>query len=95
MGCSNAYLAAANRAAQLEPTRAGYALLAANLMLQMGRPKDAASVAKYVADRWQGADHDEAIELWNRVPEQERPTWAPVQGSGPDDTKQLEGLRGH
>ena len=64
--------AAANKAAQLQPSRAGYELMLGDLLLQMGRAKDAATIAEYVADRWQGADHDEAVELWNRVPRDQR-----------------------
>jgi Tfp pilus assembly protein PilF len=84
-------LAAATRATQLEPSRAGYYLLAGRLALQDGRFKDAASVAKYVAERWRGPDHDEALELWSKIPEQQRSTEAPKMDSLPADLKEVEG----
>jgi len=60
----------------LEPWRAGYRLLAGNILLQGGQPKVAADYARAVADRWPGSDHDEAVDLWNMVP-------ANMRGGGP------------
>ena len=34
---------------------------------------EAATLARYVAERWYQADHDEAVELWNAVPAAQRP----------------------
>jgi tetratricopeptide (TPR) repeat protein len=48
---SNA-LGLSRRAEQLEPARAGYHLLSGQIMLRMGRGAEAATFAKYVADRW-------------------------------------------
>jgi len=56
-------LSASRKAEQLEPSRAGYHLLSAKILLRMGRTAEAASIAKYVADRWEGADRDEALEV--------------------------------
>lgn len=67
-----AALAASRKAEELEPSRAGYHVLSGYILLRMGRPADAAAFAKYVAERWFGADHDEAIELWNSVPSEQR-----------------------
>lgn len=69
---SNA-LAVSRRAEQLEPMRAGYHILSGQILLLLGRDKDAADFAKFVADRWFGSDHDEAVELWNRIPSDQRP----------------------
>ncbi len=66
-------LAVSRKAEQLEPSRAGYHLLSGKILLKMGRGAEAADFAKYVAERWQGPDHDEAMELWNAVQANERP----------------------
>jgi Tfp pilus assembly protein PilF len=61
-------LASSRKAEQLEPSRAGYHLLSGEILLRMKREKDAAEVARYVAERWHGPDHNEAVALWNRIP---------------------------
>lgn len=68
---SNA-LAVSRRAEQLEPTRAGYHLLSGKIMLRQGRGTQAGEFAKFVVDRWHGPDHNEAVELWNSVPDAQR-----------------------
>ena len=65
-------LAVSRKAEQLEPTRAGYHLLSGKILLRQGKEAQAAEYAKFVADRWIGADHNEALELWNAVPESQR-----------------------
>ena len=60
------------KAEQLEPTRAGYHLQSGQFLLHMGKGADAAVFAKYVADRWPGPDHDEAVELWDAIPADQR-----------------------
>jgi hypothetical protein len=71
-------LALAHTAERIEPGRAGYHLLTGEIMLRTGHPADAAASAAYVANRWGSPDHDEAMELWNRVPAAQRPAEAPV-----------------
>jgi hypothetical protein len=66
-------LGVSRKAEQLEPSRAGYHVLTGQILLRMGKGRDAADFAKYVADRWSGADHNEAVELWNSVPAEQRP----------------------
>lgn len=66
-------LGLSRRAELLEPSRAGYHILSGHIMLQLGRVADAAMFARYVADRWEGADHNEAVELWNAIPEAQKP----------------------
>lgn len=61
------------RAEQLEPSRAEYHLLTGRILQRMGRGADAATFAKFVADRWKGPDRDEAVELWNLIPAKDRP----------------------
>jgi Tfp pilus assembly protein PilF len=63
----------ARKAEQLEPARAGYHLLCGRILQLKGKGAEAASFARYVAARWQGPDHDEALELWNSVPAAQRP----------------------
>jgi tetratricopeptide (TPR) repeat protein len=70
-------LALSQTAEKLEPSRAGYHLLAGQILLRMGRPVEAAAHAEYVASRWESPDRDEALELWNRVPLAQRPAEAP------------------
>jgi Tfp pilus assembly protein PilF len=62
----------ARRAEQLEPARAGYHLLSGRILQLMGRGAEASGFARFVASRWQGPDHDEALELWNSVPAAQR-----------------------
>lgn len=57
----------------LAPGRAEYHLLTGRILLRMGRGAQAARIAKFVAARWRGTDHDEAVALWDRVPAAQRP----------------------
>ncbi len=63
-------------AEKLEPWRAGYHLLTGHILLQGHQPKVAETYARMVAARWPGADHDEAVDLWNQLP-------ATARGDGP------------
>ncbi len=65
-------LALSRRAEELEPFRSGYHVLTGEILLSMNRPEEAAAQAAYVANRWNGPDRDEAMELWNRVPASHR-----------------------
>jgi hypothetical protein len=65
-------LGLSRKAVQLEPLRSGYRLMTGEILLRMGRPSEAAAVAAYVASRSYGSDRDEALELWNRIPEADR-----------------------
>ena len=60
----------ARKAEDLEPSRAGYHLLVARLLLAVGRNDDAAKLAAFVAERWRGPDRDEAIDVLNLIPGQ-------------------------
>jgi hypothetical protein len=62
----------ATKAKDLEPSRAGYFLLTAEILRRMGKNAEAAERAKFVADRWWTTDRDEAMELWNKVPAADR-----------------------
>jgi tetratricopeptide (TPR) repeat protein len=68
----------ARRTEQLEPARAGYHLLSGQILLRMGKGAEAANFARYVANRWQGPDHDEAVELWSSVAADQRPAGEPL-----------------
>lgn len=68
----------AQRAEALEPWRAGYHLLTGEILLHGGHPDLAAQYARYVAKRWTGPDHDEAVDLWNQVPAAQRGSEPPL-----------------
>jgi tetratricopeptide (TPR) repeat protein len=79
------------RAESLEPSRAGYHTYTGQILLRMGRYQEAAEHARFVAERWTGTDHNEAFELWNNIPESQRPAGAPVVEDHPKDTERAEG----
>jgi tetratricopeptide (TPR) repeat protein len=70
-------LAPALKAAQLRPALGGYHVLVGNILHALGRDTEAATVARFVADRWEDVHHDEAVELWQKLPEQPQ---QPLQG---------------
>jgi tetratricopeptide (TPR) repeat protein len=80
------------RAQQLEPGRAEYHLLTGRILQRMGRDADAAALAKFVADRWKGPDHDEAVELWNLIPAKDRPAGAVVLDASATELKMADGV---
>jgi Tfp pilus assembly protein PilF len=82
----------ARKAEGLEPARAGYHLLSGRILLQMGKGVEAAVFARYVASRWQGPDHDEALELWNSVPAEKRPAGEAMTESIVAGTQVVEGV---
>jgi tetratricopeptide (TPR) repeat protein len=73
----------ARTAEKYQPWFGGYHLLTAEILLRSGHPADAGAIAAYVANRWRGPDHDEAMELWNRVPAAQRPKDAPADVISP------------
>lgn len=87
-----AALAAARKAEQLEPSRAGYHVLTGQILLRMGNGGQAANFAKYVADRWTGPDHDEAVELWDKVPAGSRPAGELSPANGAQGSQIVEGI---
>jgi Tfp pilus assembly protein PilF len=84
-------LAVAQKAEQLEPSRASYHLFTGQILRRMGKGSDAAGAALYVAALWPGPDHDEAVELWNSVPADQRPTGESMVEMLPRDTQTIEG----
>jgi tetratricopeptide (TPR) repeat protein len=83
--------AIARRAEGLEPARAGYHLLSGRILQLMGRGKEAAGFARFVASRWQGPDHDEALALWDSVPAAQRPAGEAMTPSVVAGTQVVEG----
>ncbi|HTW58134.1 MAG TPA: hypothetical protein VMD99_08390 [Terriglobales bacterium] len=79
------------KAEELEPTRAGYHTMSGQILLRMGKGSEAAEFAKYVADRWTGSDHNEAVELWNRIPPAERPAGMALANISFGNTQTVEG----
>jgi Tfp pilus assembly protein PilF len=82
----------ARRAEQLEPARAGYHLLSGRILQLMGRGADASGFARFVASRWPGPDHDEALELWNSVPAAQRSAGEAMTPSVVPGTQVVEGV---
>jgi tetratricopeptide (TPR) repeat protein len=85
-------LAASRKAEQLEPSRAGYHLQSGHILLQMGEDSDAAVFATFVADRWAGPDHNEAVELWNEIPSEQRPPGETLVETVPKDAQSVSGM---
>lgn len=84
--------AVARKAEELEPARAGYHLLSGRILQLTGHGAQAAGFASYVASRWQGPDHDEALELWNSVPIAQRPAGDLILPSRMTGTEVVEGV---
>ena len=82
----------ARRAEELEPSRAGYHLLTGQILLRMGKDAQAADFAQYVAKHWYGPDHNEAVELWNRVPAAQRPAGISLVEEVPTGTQTATGI---
>ena len=79
--------AVSRRAEQLEPSRAGYHIWSGQILLRMNRATDASDFARFVAERWVGSDHNEAVELWNRIPAGQRGPGDPLNFEVPKDTQ--------
>jgi len=60
------------KAQQLAPSKAGYHLLIANILHALASDSEAAAIVRFVADRWQGLDRDEAAESWQKLPAEVR-----------------------
>jgi hypothetical protein len=87
----NSALVLSRKAEEFEPSRAGYHLLTGQILWRLGKGGDAANDAKFVADRWTGPDHNEAIELWNKVSADQRPAGETIAEETPKDTQTMEG----
>ncbi len=79
------------KAEELDPWLAGYHLLTAQALLRMGRDAEAASFSEYVAERWFGPDHDEAVALWNSIPVAHRPNGVSLTETLPQGTQSITG----
>jgi len=82
----------ARKAAQLEPSRAGYYLLVGRILVRMEKGSEATPIAKFVAARWAGPDHNEAVELWNDVPLAQRPAGEQIPYQIPEAVESVEGV---
>jgi tetratricopeptide (TPR) repeat protein len=90
-GNFNGALSLSLKAEELEPWRAGYHIETGQILLRMGRYADAAAIARYVASRWYSSDRNEAVELWNEVPANQRPSGTAPSEQVPKNTQELEG----
>jgi tetratricopeptide (TPR) repeat protein len=79
------------KAEELEPSLAGYHILTGQILRRLGKNAEAAADAKFVAGRWFGPDHNEAVELWNSVPSSQRPEGETLLEIIPADTHTIEG----
>jgi tetratricopeptide (TPR) repeat protein len=86
-----AALPLARHAEDLEPTRAGYHVLVAKILLELGRNEEVAKQVAFVAERWHGPDRDEAMEVWSRIPADKRPANVPSIELPFPDSKATEG----
>jgi tetratricopeptide (TPR) repeat protein len=80
------------KAEELEPSLAGYHLLTGQILQRLGKNVEAATDARFVADRWIGPDHDEAAELWNKLPPDQRSPGETISEMVPEGTQTVEGL---
>jgi tetratricopeptide (TPR) repeat protein len=91
-GEAEAALQMAQKAEGLEPFRSGYRVMTGQILLRTGHPTEASARAAYVAERWGGPDHDEAMELWNSIPAEKRVSESPGGRPGPNDVLVAEGI---
>ncbi len=91
-GNQKAAFGVARRAEELEPSRAGYHLLTGEILRRMGKNAEAAQFAEYVAKHWPATDHNEAVELWNRVPAPARPAGVSLAIEKPANTQTATGI---
>jgi Tfp pilus assembly protein PilF len=81
----------ARKAEDLEPSRAGYHLLVGRILLALGNKDEAVKEATFVADRWRGPDHDEALELLSALPAEKSPPDASLLTAALNGTQTSEG----
>ncbi len=79
------------KAEKLEPWRAGYHILAGRILLNGNQPALAAQFSRFVAERWRGPDHNEAVDLWNDVPTSARGDGVALALDMPDNAKVARG----
>ncbi len=79
------------KAEESEPSLAGYHTLSGQILRRMGKGAEAAASAEFVAERWTGPDHNEAVELWNSIPAAQRPAGQVLFDIVPKDTQVVEG----
>jgi Tfp pilus assembly protein PilF len=84
-------LGLSRKAEELEPSRAGYHVLSGRILLRMGKGTEAAAFARFVARRWPGSDHDEAVELWDAIPVEQRPPGDALFVTVPKDVQSVMG----
>ena len=87
----NSALLMSRKAEESEPSLAGYHILTGQILRRMGKGSDAAASAEFVAERWIGPDHNEAVELWNSIPVAQRPNVPSIVEISPPDTQAIEG----
>jgi Tfp pilus assembly protein PilF len=84
-------LTMARKSERMEPSRAGYFLLVSRILTRMGRGRDAATIASFVANRWSGPDHNEAVQAWREIPAVQRPSGEVLEDQVAEGSQTLEG----
>jgi tetratricopeptide (TPR) repeat protein len=84
-------LSLARKAESIEPSRSGYHVFAGEILLRLKHPGPAAAIAKFVAERWRGPDHNEAVSLWNQIPVDSRPADTELKEEVPEQSQTVEG----
>jgi hypothetical protein len=67
-------------------------VLTGQILLRAGLPAEASARAAYIAERWGGADREEAMELWKSVPAEKRVSEILVDRPLPTDVVVAEGM---
>jgi len=91
-GDLNEALQFSQKAEALEPWRAEYRLETGEIFLRMGRGPEAAAIARFVAQRWSGTDHNEAVELWNEVPADQWPASEALSDAQAQNSEKVTGF---
>ena len=91
LGSMNSAYKSSLEAERLEPWRAGYHLLTGHLLMNGHQQKLAGESSRLVASRWPGSDHDEAVDLWNLLPNDARGDGPPLTLSFPADATVVRG----
>src|SRR5262249_885724 len=66
--------------------------LTASILLALGRTSEAIEEISFVAEHFRGFDHDEAVELWNRIPQEGRPANKQIAEIGLATTEAVRGV---
>jgi Tfp pilus assembly protein PilF len=78
------------KAEQLEPSRAAYDLLEAQILMRMGQADTAVPILQYLIMQ-SGPEHNAAVRLWNSLPVTSRPSGVPPNENIAEGTQSMNG----